>query len=129
MKRFKPTDSELEILEILWDQGPSTVKSVNQIQNSKKAVGYTTTLKMMQIMLEKKILTRIKSGRGHVYTTNYNRDETRKIILDNLLNSVFAGSASKLVMQVIDGSKMKKKDIDEIKEFISNYEKVKNGNN
>lgn len=67
MKKYKPTESELEILSILWENGPCTVKWVNDKLNEKKDVGYTTTLKIMQIMFDKKILTREKSGRSHIY--------------------------------------------------------------
>ena len=100
----KPTASELEVLQILWKNGASTVKSVNDELNTNKNVGYTTTLKIMQIMYEKGLLDREKSGRSHIYKPVPQKDETQNVLLEKILETAFAGSASKLVMQALGRS-------------------------
>jgi len=127
MIKYKPTASELEILSIIWENGPSTVKLVNDKLNENKYVGYTTTLKIMQIMFEKKILTRAKSGRSHIYNAAVQKDETQGILLEKILESAFSGSASKLVMQAIGREKTSQKEIDEIKKYLALIESEKNG--
>ena len=123
---IKPTASELEVLQILWENGPSTVKSVNDELNKNKNVGYTTTLKIMQIMYEKELLNRKKSGRSHIYKPVPQKDETQNVLLEKILETAFAGSASKLVMQALGRSKTSKKEIEEIKEYLV---KLERGNN
>ncbi len=121
-KVIKPTESELEILQILWEKGPLPVKDVNEEQNKGKEVGYTTTLKLMQIMNEKGFLTRSKEGRGHVYAPAIEKDDTRQQYLDKLLFGVFGGSASNLVMQVLGNHKTSEDELKEIKEYIEKLE-------
>ncbi len=123
---IKPTASELEVLQILWKNGDSTVKSVNDELNTNKNVGYTTTLKIMQIMYEKGLLDREKSGRSHIYKPVPQKDETQNVLLEKILETAFAGSASKLVMQALGRSKTSKKEIEEIKEYLV---KLERGNN
>ena len=123
---IKPTSSELEVLQILWKNGDSTVKSVNEELNMNKNVGYTTTLKIMQIMYEKGLLDREKSGRSHIYKPVPQKDETQNVLLEKILETAFAGSASKLVMQALGRSKTSKKEIEEIKEYLV---KLERGNN
>ena len=123
---IKPTASELEVLQILWKNGDSTVKSVNDELNTNKNVGYTTTLKIMQIMYEKGLLDREKSGRSHIYKPVPQKDETQNVLLEKILETAFAGSASKLVMQALGRSKTSKKEIEEIKEYLI---KLERGNN
>jgi len=123
---IKPTASELEVLQILWKNGASTVKSVNDELNTNKIVGYTTTLKIMQIMYEKGLLDREKSGRSHIYKPVPQKDETQNVLLEKILETAFAGSASKLVMQALGRSKTSKKEIEEIKEYLV---KLERGNN
>ena len=123
---IKPTASELEVLQILWENGPSTVKSVNDELNNNKNVGYTTTLKIMQIMHEKGLLDREKSGRSHIYKPVPQKDETQNVLLEKILETAFAGSASKLIMQALGRSKTSKKEIEEIKEYLI---KLERGNN
>jgi len=123
---IKPTASELEILQILWENGPSTVKFVNDKLSKKKEVGYTTTLKIMQIMNDKKILEREKSGRSHIYKPVSQKDETQNLLLEKVLETAFGGSASKLVMQALGRTKTSKEEIEEIKKYI---EKVERDNN
>ena len=123
MKKTKPTESEMEILQILWENGPSTVKSVNDILNLKKEVGYTTTLKIMQIMHEKAFLERKRNGRSHIYKAILKEKELQNQLLDKILDTAFGGSASKLVMQAIGRTKTSKKEIDEIKKFLEKMER------
>jgi BlaI family transcriptional regulator, penicillinase repressor len=125
---YKPTESELEILSILWENGPSTVKFINDKLNEKKDVGYTTTLKIMQIMFDKDLLSREKSGRSHTYRTKIKKDETRGILLEKILETAFSGSASKLVMQAIGRSRTSQKEIEEIKAYLEKFERGKDGN-
>jgi predicted transcriptional regulator len=118
----KPTGAELEILQILWQQGPSTVRFINDTLNKKKEVGYTTTLKIMQIMAEKKLVNRDVTNRSHIYSVAYKQIETQKALTDKLLETAFSGSASKLVMQALGGRKTTQKEIDEIRKFLDSIE-------
>lgn len=127
-KSFKPTEAELEILQILWENGPSSVKYINQLLNKKRVVGYTTTLKTMQIMYEKKLLGRERSGRSHIYAALKKETEAQDMLLDKVLDTVFGGSASKLVMQALANKKTSKSEIEEIKKFIEKIEGGSNGN-
>ncbi len=123
LKKNQPTDSELEILHVLWENGPSTVRLVNDRLNEKRIVGYTTTLKIMQIMAEKGILSRRKKDRTHIYTPVINEGETQSLLLNKLLKSAFGGSAGKLVMQALGNNKTSAAELKEIKEIINNLEK------
>ena len=118
----KPTEAELEILQILWDSGPTTVRFVNDKLNLKKEVGYTTTLKIMQIMTEKNLLARDEENKSHIYSAVYKKDETQKVLLDKFLESAFGGSASKLVLQALGNRKTSKKEIEEIRKFLDKIE-------
>ncbi len=122
-KYFQPTDAELEILQVLWESGPSTVRFVNECLNKKKKVGYTTTLKIMQIMADKHILSRHKKGKTHIYTPVLKENETQSLLVDKLLKVAFKGSASKLVMQTLGNKKTSIEELQKIKELIANLEK------
>ncbi len=122
---IKPTGAELEVLQILWEKGNSTVKSINDEQNKKKKAGYTTTLKIMQIMYEKGLLHRERSGRSHIYKPVPQKDETQNVLLEKILETAFAGSASNLVMQALGRSKTSKKEIEEIKEYLTKLDEGK----
>ena len=126
-KVFKPTDAELEILKIVWENGPSTVKFVNEKLNENRLIGYTTTLKTMQIMFEKELLGRDRSGRSHTYKALRKESETKSLMLDKVLDTVFSGSASKLVMHALTSEKTSPKEIEEIKKFIEKMEGEENG--
>jgi BlaI family transcriptional regulator, penicillinase repressor len=119
----KPTDSELEILQILWQNGPSTVKTVNEKLNEKKEVGYTTTLKIMQIMNEKNIVERDENERSHVYSAAIKENEIQKVLLDKLLETAFSGSAANLVMQALGNSQPSKDELKKIRELLNQIEK------
>ena len=123
---IKPTGAELEVLQILWKKGASTVKFVNDELNKNKVVGYTTTLKIMQIMYKKRLLDRERSDRSHIYKPVPQKDETQNVLLEKILETAFAGSASKLVMQAIGRSKTSRKEIEEIKEYLTKLDGQKN---
>jgi BlaI family penicillinase repressor len=114
----KPTETELEILQLLWQNGPSTVKFINQEQNKLKTTGYTTTLKIMQIMLEKKLLSREDSARQHVYKAAISEERTQKQLLGQFLESAFRGSATNLVMQALGNHKTSPEELKQIRELL-----------
>jgi BlaI family penicillinase repressor len=118
----KPTEAELEILQILWKHGPCTVRFVNDKLNRKKTVGYTTTLKIMQLMFEKKLLKRDETTRSHLYSAAAREKETQGLLLDRFLETAFGGSALKLVMQALGNHKASKEEISQIRELLDNLE-------
>ena len=119
----KPTDSELEILRVLWQNGPSTVKMVNEMLGEKKEVGYTTTLKIMQIMNEKNLVLRDENERSHVYKPAIKENDIQKILLDKLLETAFRGSAANLVMQALGNSQPSKEELKKIRQLLNQLEK------
>lgn len=121
-KKFKPTESELEILSILWKNGPSTVRYVNDEMSRNKNVGYTTTLKLMQIMTEKGMVERRMEGRTHIYDALARQEDAQVRMLDRLLDIAFGGSASKLVLQALGNHKTSDEELQEIKDLIQKLE-------
>jgi BlaI family transcriptional regulator, penicillinase repressor len=120
----KPTSSELEILQVLWEHENGTVRLVNEILTAQgKNVGYTTTLKMMQIMTEKGLLTRKMDGRTHIYFPAIQANVTRDAIIDNMARSLFGGSAMKLVLQALGNHRATAAELKEIKALIAKLEK------
>lgn len=118
-KKTEPTKAELEILQVLWQHGPSTVRFVNdQLNNEQKEVQYTTTLRLMQIMFEKKLLLRDESSMKHVYRPAEEERKLKGLLLNRFLESTFNGSASNLMMQLLDDKKVSKKELDEIKALL-----------
>ena len=115
---IKPTDSELEILNILWEKGPSTVREVHEVLEKNKEAGYTTTLKLMQIMHEKNLLKRDVSNKSHVYTANVSQEKTQGQIVKRMIDNVFNGSASQLVMQALGNHKPNTEELNEIKKYL-----------
>ena len=124
-QKIKPTEAELDILAILWEQGPSSVRYVNDKLNMTRRVGYTTTLKQLQIMHEKGLVSRNSDGRTHIYAAAHDKEVTQKQLLDRLLNTAFGGSASKLVMQVLGNHSSSSKELEEIKALIDKLEEDK----
>lgn len=120
--KLHPTNSELAILRVLWQSGPATVRFVNEQLNQKKEVGYTTTLKLMQIMHEKGILSRTKSGKTHVYRSEVSEHETQRGLIDRLVDTAFQGSALKLVMQALGNRKSTAAELEEIRKFLDELE-------
>ncbi len=120
---IKPTDSELEILQVLWLSGPSTVRHVNDRLSEQREIGYTTTLKLMQIMHEKGLVTRVEDGRTHIYTAVAQEGATQSALLDEFIEATFRGSAMKLVMQALGDHEASTHELDEIKALIAKIEK------
>jgi predicted transcriptional regulator len=118
-----PTAAELEILHVLWEKEPLTVKDIHAILANSKDVGYTTTLKIMQKMTAKGLLRREPKGKSHLYYSVYQKEETRGRLLDRFLESTFSGSAASLVMQLLGNKKTSAKEFHEIKEIIDQLEK------
>lgn len=125
-KTSKPTESELEVLQILWENGPSSVRVVNEKLNEQREVGYTTSLKIMQIMAEKGLVKRDTSSRTHIYVAAIEEAETKGRLLDQLVDKAFKGSAMKLVMQALDKHQASAEDLDELKALIRKMENDQN---
>nr|WP_286755090.1 BlaI/MecI/CopY family transcriptional regulator [Roseivirga sp. UBA838] len=119
---MKPTESELEILNVLWTNGPSSVREVNKKINEQKEVGYTTTLKLMQIMTQKGLVERDESSRSHIYSARIKAEDIQEQMLDKLLNTAFGGSASKLVLSALGSGKASARELEEIKALIQKLE-------
>lgn len=130
---MKPTESELEILHVLWELGPSTVRTVNDLLNErrksglsaargKESAGYTTTLKLMQIMFEKGLVTRKEEGRTHTYAATVCEEDTQSLLLQQFVDNTFRGSAARLVMQALGNHEASAKELDEIKALIAQIE-------
>jgi BlaI family penicillinase repressor len=123
-KKTEPTKSEIEILQVLWQYGPSTVRFVNdQLNEQKRAVQYTSTLKLMQIMAEKGILIRDESSMKHIYSPAVEEQKTKSLLLDRFIDSIYNGSTSSLVMQLLGKGKTSKKELQAIKEMLKKLEK------
>lgn len=122
-KHIKPTESELEILGILWERGASTVREVHEILEQSKEAGYTTTLKLMQIMHEKGILTRDASAKTHIYVANVSRERTQQQLLNKMIDTVYNGSATQLVMQALGHHRSSQEELDQIRQYLNEMEK------
>ena len=118
----KPTEKELEILQILWLRGPVAGKDVHEQMGGEVANGYTTILKLLQIMNEKGLVTRQKSGKLHLYKAVPSQENTRQQMLDKMIDTVFQGSASQLVMSALGNKKSSKEEILEIKKYLEKLE-------
>jgi BlaI family transcriptional regulator, penicillinase repressor len=121
-KPLEPTKSELEILQVLWEIGPATVRDVNNELLKQKDVNYTTTLKFMQIMTDKGLLQRDESQMKHIYRVAEDEQKTKAHLLDKFVDSMYKGSASKLVMQLIGNKKTSAQELQEIKDLLKNLE-------
>jgi predicted transcriptional regulator len=119
-KQTKPTDGELEILNVLWEAGPSTVRAVHDRLG--KEAGYTTTLKLMQIMHEKGLLTRDASTKMHIYEAAVNQEQTQGQIVQRMIDTVFNGSAMSMVMQALGNHKASSAEMDLIREYLEKAE-------
>jgi predicted transcriptional regulator len=119
---IKPTEKELEILQILWKEGPVAVKGVHESMGGDQQNGYTTILKLMQIMHEKGLVTRQKSGKLHLYKAVASQEHTRQFIIDKMIHTVFQGSAMQLVMSALGNKKSSKEELTEIKRYLEKLE-------
>jgi BlaI family penicillinase repressor len=123
-KYVKPTESELEILNILWQRDLATVREVHEELAKSKDVGYTTTLKLMQIMHEKGLVKRDESMRTHIYQAAVNRERTQKHLLNKMIDSLFGGSSTQLVLQALgSGEQVSAEELDQIQTLIDNLKK------
>lgn len=122
-KNIKPTESELEILQVLWDRSNATVREVHEEMSKVKECGYTTTLKLMQIMFEKGLVKRDDSNKTHIYQPNISKDKTQKQLVGKMVTNLFGGSTSQLVMQALGSQTTSKEELDEIQKLLDNLKK------
>jgi predicted transcriptional regulator len=124
-KMIKPTESELEILQVLWGKGTATVRDVHEELAKTKDVGYTTTLKLMQIMHEKGIVKRDDSMRTHIYQASVNKEKTQKQLLSKIIENLFGGSSTQLVIQALGDSthKTSREELDKIQDLLDSLKK------
>jgi predicted transcriptional regulator len=119
----KPTDAELAILRVLWNRGPSTVKQVQDVLNETKKTGYTTVLKFMQIMVEKGLVRRDETPYAHVYEARVRQEQTQQKIVADVLDRVFEGSMSRLVMQALAAKGATAEELAEIRKILKKFER------
>jgi predicted transcriptional regulator len=122
-KTIKPTESELEILQILWRKGNASVREVHEELLATKEAGYTTTLKLMQIMHEKGLVKRDDSSKTHIYQPAVSKEKTQKHLLNKMVDSLFGGSAGELVMQALGNHKASAEELEEIQKILDNLKK------
>ena len=122
-KQFKPTEGELEILQVLWVNGKATVREVHENILKYKEAGYTTTLKLMQIMFEKGLVSRDDSSKTHIYTATVSREKTQNQFLGKMIHNLFGGSSTQLVMQALGNHSPNKDELDEIQALLDNLKK------
>lgn len=125
LKVSKPTESELDILKILWENGDCTVRQVHEILASNKEIGYTTTLKLMQIMHGKGLVERDESSKTHIYKALVSRDKAEKQVLNKIIKDVFDGSAARLVMQALGNHQASDAELEKIKQLLNELENKK----
>lgn len=123
----KPTASELEILHVLWSRGPSTVRDVLDALNEKKDMGYTGVLKLLQIMTAKGLVRRDESQRAHIYEACRPAEQTKRQLATDMLERVFAGSASQLMMHALAGHRASPEEVEDLRRILDAYEGDKNG--
>lgn len=123
IKQVKPTESELEILRVLWERGEATVRDVHEELSKTKDAGYTTTLKLMQIMHEKGMVKRDETNKTHKYIPLLSREKTQKQFVGKMIDTLFQGSSSQLVMQALGNHKASKEELEEIQKLIDNLKK------
>src|SRR4028118_1608740 len=119
IKYIKPTESELEILQVLWDRGLASVREVHEELSKTKEAGYTTTLKLMQIMHEKGLVKRDDSVKTHIYQPAVSREKTQKHLLGKMINTLFGGSTTQLVMQALGNHKASPGELEEIQKILT----------
>jgi BlaI family transcriptional regulator, penicillinase repressor len=119
----KPTSSELEILHVLWERGPSTVRDVHLALSEKRPIGYTSVLKLMQIMTAKGTVQRNETQRAHVYEAVQPEEKTKRDLALDVLQRVFDGSASELMMHALAGRKASREEIDEMRRLLNEHER------
>lgn len=123
VKALKPTESELEILQVLWAKGKATVREVHEELVPAKDIGYTTTLKLMQIMNEKGLVQRDDSARTHIYKAATNKENTQNFLLNKFISNLYGGSPSQLVLQALGSQKVSAEELDQIQSLINQLKK------
>jgi BlaI family transcriptional regulator, penicillinase repressor len=121
--KTQPTPSELEILQILWTRGPSTVREIHDVLAQEKDVGYTSALKLLQIMTAKGLVRRTEETRAHVYSANQPAEQTKQQFAADVLHRVFRGSTSQLMQHALSGRRSSKKELDEIRKLLDEHER------
>ena len=122
-KYIKPTESELEILQVLWERGTASVRDVHEELVKIKDVGYTTTLKLMQIMHEKGLVKRDDTFKTHIYQSSASKEKTQKHLLGKMIDTLFGGSSTELVIQALGNHKASPSELDEIQQLLDNLKK------
>jgi BlaI family penicillinase repressor len=122
---IKPTESELEILQIIWEKGQCSVRDVHDVLEKTKDAGYTTTLKLMQIMHDKGLVERDTSAKTHLYKAVITREQAQNTAVNKILSTVFNGSSSQLIMQVLSNQQSSKEELDMIKDYLNQLEQKK----
>jgi predicted transcriptional regulator len=118
----RPTDAELAILRVLWQRGPSTVREVHSELAGERAIGYTTVLKLLQIMLEKRLVTRTEAGRAHVYQPRQSQEQAQRRLVTDLMERVFGGSARQLVLHALTAKRADPEELAEIRRLLDELE-------
>lgn len=121
--RPKPTDAELEILRVLWKRGPSTVRQVQEELRSTKVAGYTTVLKLLQIMTAKGLVARNESSRTHIYQPRWAEEQTQRQLVSDLMQRAFGGAADKLVLQALSAKRVSSTELAEIRRLLDQLER------
>jgi len=119
----RPTDAELAILRVLWQRGPRTVRQVQETLSQDRETGYTTVLKLLQIMTEKGLVERDETDRSHVYQARFTKEQTQRQLVGDLLERAFGGSARQLVVQALSAKKASAKELAQIRELLDQLEK------
>lgn len=119
-KQLKPTEGELEILQVLWQKGVATVREVHETILQSKEAGYTTTLKLMQIMFEKGLVVRDDRAKTHIFRANISKESTQNQFVGKMINSLFGGSSTQLVMNALGSQPHSKAELDEIQKLLDN---------
>jgi len=125
IKSTKPTESELEILQVLWDNKEASVRTVHEELLKTKDAGYTTTLKLMQIMFEKGLVTRDDSNKTHIYQPAVSREKTQKLFVNKMIDSLFAGNSANMVLQALGNHTASEEELNKIQELINQLKKEK----
>jgi predicted transcriptional regulator len=123
IKAIKPTESELEILQVLWHKGQATVRDVHEELSKSRDIGYTTALKLLQIMFEKGLVSRDDSSKTHIYQAAVSKEKTQKQMVGKMISTLFSGSPSELVMQALGNHKASTEELDEIQKLLDNLRK------
>jgi predicted transcriptional regulator len=121
-KRRRPTEAELGILRVLWEGGPRSVRDIQRILNAARPTGYTTVLKLMQIMTEKGLVERDESQRPQIYRTRYSEEQTQRQLLRDLLDRAFGGSVKKLVLQALATKRSSPEELEAIEKLLDRFE-------